>query len=104
MDFKDFKIDSLVFNAKRRIIMMFKFALDKIQDIKVEHDVAQNKLRASLEEIEFFLSDKYNIDIELQHLAKHVDYLDEQRLADYRKEILDYGNNLKREMEQGNNE
>jgi hypothetical protein len=44
MDFKDFKIDSLVFNAKRRIIMMFKFALDKIQDIKVEHDVAQNKL------------------------------------------------------------
>lgn len=99
MDFKDIRIDSIVFNSIRRIISMFKYCLDKMQDIKYEHDTAVSKLTSSLSEIELFLKDKYNISIELRHLAKHADYLDDERMSKYRKEILDFGNNLKREME-----
>lgn len=90
----------LRFGAIRRIILMFKYALNLFEDIKAEHDQNLDNIKKSLIDYEIFIKEKYNIDVELQHLANHVDYLNDYKFNSIRKQILDYGNNLKREMEQ----
>lgn len=91
--------DIYVYGGIRRIILTFKHDLEILAEIKKEHDISLEKLSQSLCDYEVFLKEKYHIDIELNHLLNHADYLDEQKVLMYRKRILDYGNALKREME-----
>lgn len=91
--------DIYVYGGIRRIVLAFKHNLEILAEIKREHDTSLEKLSQSLCDYEIFLKDKYGIDVELNHLLNHADYLDEQKIAIYRKRILDYGNTLKREME-----
>lgn len=88
------------FSAIRKIVLIFKYCLNIVEDLKSEHDINVENIRKSLYEYECFLKDRYNIDVELQHLSNHVDFLNENKFNSIRKQILDYGNNLRREMEQ----
>jgi hypothetical protein len=91
--------DVLRFSAIRRLILMFKYSLNILEDLKKEHDLNLENIQKSLIDHEVFLKEKYNIDVELLHLANHVDFLNETKMNTIRKQILDYGNNLRREME-----
>ena len=91
----------LLFRQTRRVVSMWKFALEQIQDIKTEHDNAMEKLLESLSDLELYAKDK-GIDLELCHLINSTDYLDAKRVEFYRKKILDHGNALKREIENEN--
>jgi hypothetical protein len=77
---------------------MWKCALEQLGDIKIEHDTSMEKLFDSLSDIEEHLKAK-GIDIELCHLMNHANFLTEERVAFYRNKILDWGNNLKRELD-----
>ncbi len=88
-----------VFGGVRKITLMFKHSLDMLAEIKKEHDNSVSKLRESLEDIEMLLEEK-GFSVQLSHLANHADYLDENKMGIYRKRTLDYGNALRREMEQ----
>lgn len=87
-----------LFRQTRRIVSMWNFALEQIQDIKTEHDNSIEKLLESLSDMEAFLEER-GISVELCHLVNHATFLDENRMKFYRKKILDHGNNLKRELE-----
>lgn len=87
------------FQAIRRLVTCMKYNIGILEEIRSEHDCALDKVTESLADIEFFLKDKYNIDVELQHLIKHMEFLDEERFNYWRKKILDQGNALKRELE-----
>lgn len=100
---KDFEDkDFAIFAGIRGIVLTFKHDLDVIAEIKKEHDSSIKKLCDSLEEYEVFLKEKYGIDIELCHLSKHADFLDDEKMSIIRKRILDYGNSLRREVENSN--
>ncbi len=98
MDIEDREI--LVFAGVRKIVLVFKHDLDVISEIKKEHDISLSKLYNSLEDIEVFLKDRHGIEIELTHLTNHAEFLDDEKMSIIRKRVLDYGNTLKREMEQ----
>ncbi len=95
----DFK-EILAFASIRKIILTFKHDLNVLSEIKREHDASLNKLHASLEDFEVFLREKHGVDIELTHLVNHAEFLDDDRMAMIRKRILDFGNTMKREMEE----
>lgn len=99
MDFRDIKLDAMTFEQQRSVRAMFKFALDIIQEIKAEHDDNVTKFYSSVITLQNFIKSKYNIDIELEHLINHIDYLDDEKMARTRKKILDFGNNLIRQKE-----
>lgn len=86
------------FRQARRITSMWKCALEQLGDIKQEHDTSIEKLLKSLFDIEEHLKEK-GVDIELCHLVNHADFLTEERVKFYRNKILDWGNALKRELE-----
>lgn len=77
---------------------MFKFALEKLQDVKIEHDSAMERLISCLEDMESYAKER-GIDLELCHLANFASFLDDKRVEFYRKKILDHGNSLKREID-----
>lgn len=91
--------DIIKYGAIRRLILMFKYSLGILEDLKREHDVNLENLKKSLYDYELFLKQTYNIDVELSHLANHIDFLNDGKINVVRKQILDYGNNLRREME-----
>ena len=86
------------FRQTRRLVSLWKFALEQIADIKTEQDNAVERLVAALGDMEDNLKEK-GVDIELTHLAHFAEFLDDKRAEFYRKKILDHGNNLKREIE-----
>ncbi len=92
--------DVLVFAGVRKIILVFKHDLDIITEIKKEHDISLSKLYNSLEDMEVFLKEKHGIEMELTHLTNHAEFLDDEKMGIIRKRVLDYGNTMKREMEQ----
>lgn len=94
MDFGIFR-----FQAIRRLIVCFKHSIGILEEVRADHDSAIDKVSESLADIEVFLKDRYNVDIELQHLIKHMEFFDEERFQYWRKKILDHGNALKRELE-----
>ena len=87
------------FSTLRGITLMFKNNLDVISELKAEHDKNVENLKRSLSDIEEFIKNRYNINISLLHLANHIDYLDSEKMQRIRKNILDYGNSIKREIE-----
>lgn len=56
------------------------------------------RLLESLSDMEQYCKER-GVDIELCHLANHANFFDEKRADFYRKKVLDWGNNLKREIE-----
>lgn len=95
----DWDSDLIKFNSIRKIVLCFKHSLEILNDIKLEHDKRLSELYKSLEDLEIFVKDKTGFDLEFCHLSNHVDFLSDEKIALLRKKILDYGNNLKREME-----
>lgn len=89
----------LVFAGVRKIILVFKHDLEVIAEIKKEHDISLTKLYNSLEDMECFLKEKQGVDVELTHLANHAEFLDDEKMGIIRKRVLDFGNTMKREME-----
>ncbi len=94
-------INEQQFRQTRRVVSMWKCALEQIQDIKTEHDNAIENLLQSLEDMEEHLK-KRGVDIELCHLANAAGFFDDKRMEFYRKKVLDHGNSLKREIENEN--
>lgn len=88
-----------LFRAVRSLMALSKLTLEVVSEIRAAHDENLDKIGESLIEMEDFLKDKYNIDIELCHLAKHSEYLSEERYNKIRKVILDRANELKRDLE-----
>lgn len=91
-------MDDKKFRQERRIVAQFKHSLGVLQDIKFDHDKAMDKLDEALFEIQEDLKEK-GINVELCHLTTQAVWMDEDRLNLLRKKILDFGNNLKREVE-----
>lgn len=89
----------IVFSSVRKVILTFKNDLEIISEIKKEHDISLSKLYSSLEDFEVFLKNKYNIDLELTHLANHAEFLDDAKMGIIRKRVLDFGNSMRREIE-----
>ena len=77
---------------------MFKFSLGIIEDIKREHDKNVENFAASLFEIEEHL-EKNGYKVNLSHLLNHLEFMDDEKYGVYRKQILDFGNNIRREVE-----
>jgi len=95
MEFKD---DVARFRAESRITALMKNALDQIGEIYLQGQNQIEKLGNSLCEMEEFLFEKYGIEIDLAHLAKHAEFLDDNTHDLYRKRIFDYCANLKKEL------
>lgn len=87
-----------LFRQSRRLVSMFKYALEIMQDIKTEHDEMVEKLGESLADMEDFI-EKQGVKVELCHLTNYSNFLTEEKMNFFRKKILDRGNNLKREIE-----
>ena len=86
------------FRGEQRISSMMKYSLDILNDIREQQSIQVNKLGESLLDIESFLNERYDIDIDIAHLTKHAEFLDEFQFAIIRKKILDYGGVLRREL------
>ena len=52
-------MDDKLFRQSRRLVSMFKFALEILQEIKTEHDEMVEKLGESLGDMEDFIEKKY---------------------------------------------
>lgn len=94
----DIEQDVQRFRAEKRIDNMMVFGLNVLREIKDAQDSQMEKLSDSLEEIEAFLLEKHGIQIDLAHLAKHAEYLDETQAKSIRKRFLDYGGMMRREL------
>lgn len=90
--------DDEIFRQTRRIVSFWNFFLSLVEDIKIEHDSMVDKLGESLANLEDFCESK-GISIEMCHLTNYANFLDEAKIKQIRKKILDHGNNLKREIE-----
>ena len=88
----------LRFRAEQRISRMMKFALDSLEEVYALQQNALNKLGESLADIEESVYQETGKEIDLAHLAKHGEFLDETLLKLYRKKLLDYGGEMRREL------
>lgn len=86
------------FRGEQRISSMMKYSLDVLSDIRDQQSIQIDKLGESLIDMESFLNEKYGIEIDLAHLAKHAEFLDESQFNLLRKKILDCGGTLRREL------
>ncbi len=88
----------LRFRAEKRVDKMMILGLNVLQELRNSQENQVQKLGESLMEIEEFLFNKYGVEIDLGHLVKHVEILDEHQAKAYRKRFLDYGGELRREI------
>jgi hypothetical protein len=88
----------LRFRAEQRISRMMKFALDSLEEIYALQQNSLSKLGESLADIEESVYSETGKEIDLAHLAKHGEFLDETLLKLYRKKLLDYGGEMRREL------
>lgn len=86
------------FRGERRITEMLKFGLDQIGEIYTLQSKQLEKLGDSLCDIEEFLFSKHGIEIDLAHLAKHGEFLDENQLMIYRDRMFCHCKSLKNEL------
>lgn len=87
-----------LFRANRALTLLAKQILEILEDFKSEHDLRLNQAAESLIDMEEFLYSKHSVEIDLGHLGKHFEFLNDARFQTARKKILDYANTLKREM------
>jgi len=89
-----------LFRARRSLIALQKFILEILTDLRQEHDRQIERVGESLIEMEQFLEEKKNIEIELTHLTKHFEFFGENQYNSARKKILDYAGDLTRSLSQ----
>lgn len=87
------------FTAVRAVKLLFKLFLEILDELKIENDTKIKNLNNTLEDLEFFLKKEYGISASLTSHVKYVNLLDEDKMKQLRKRVLDYGNSLLREIE-----
>ena len=88
-----------LFRAQRSLVALHKFVLGLIEDLRAEHDENINKVGTSLVEFEETIERKYGVELDLAHLTKHFSFFDEEKYIRYRKKILDFSNQIQRELQ-----
>ena len=78
--------DEAFFHSRKHITWLFKRFLNLLENIKNEHDINYSKL--------------YKAIPEQKDLLEMADYLDQRKLSNLRKQILDIGNDSIRNLEQ----
>lgn len=95
---EEIKEHVLRFRAEQRISRMVKFALDCLEEIRVLQQNQIEKLGESLSDLEETVFSETGKSIDFCHLAKHAEFLDETQQKLYRKKLLDYCGELRREL------
>lgn len=90
--------DVLRFAATRKITLQYKKYLDLLADLKADSEAQTNRLKDALSVIEYSLKQEGKHVPLLIHL-KQSDWFDEEKLKRLRKQVLDFGNDLNRELE-----
>jgi len=87
------------FTAERAVKLLFKLFLEILDEQKVENEENQKNLEKTFLELEVFLKKEHGISINLISYLKYSNNLDDNKIKQLRKRILDYGNSLLREIE-----
>ncbi len=87
------------FTAERAVKLLFKLFLEILDEQKVENEENQKNLEKTFLELEDFLKKEHGISINLISYLKYSNNLDDNKIKQLRKRILDYGNSLLREIE-----
>jgi hypothetical protein len=87
------------FTAERAVKLLFKLFLEILDEQKVENEENQKNLEITFLELEDFLKKEHGISINLISYLKYSNNLDDNKIKQLRKRILDYGNSLLREIE-----
>jgi hypothetical protein len=87
------------FTAERAVKLLFKLFLEILDEQKVENEENQKNLEITFLELEQFLKKEHGISINLISYLKYSNNLDDNKIKQLRKRILDYGNSLLREIE-----
>jgi ABC-type phosphate/phosphonate transport system substrate-binding protein len=87
------------FTAERAVKLLFKLFLEILDEEKVENEENQKNLEKTFLELEEFLKKEHGISINLISYLKYSNNLDDNKIKQLRKRILDYGNSLLREIE-----
>ena len=87
------------FTAERAVKLLFKLFLEILDEQKVENEENQKNLENTFLELEQFLKKEHGISINLISYLKYSNNLDDNKIKQLRKRILDYGNSLLREIE-----
>lgn len=92
-------VSPMQFTAVRAVKLLFRLFLEILDELKVENDAKIENLNKTLEDLENFIKKEHQISINLTSHVKHTNILDESKMKQLRKRILDYGNSLLREIE-----
>ncbi len=87
------------FKAERAVKLLFKLFLEILDEQKVENEENQKNLEKTFLELEDFLKKEHGISVNLISYLKYSNNLDDNKIKQLRKRILDYGNSLLREIE-----
>lgn len=87
------------FTAERAVKLLFKLFLEVLNELKVENEENQENLKKTFLELEDFLKKEHGISVNLISYLKYSNNLDDNKIKQLRKRILDYGNSLLREIE-----
>jgi hypothetical protein len=87
------------FTAERAVKLLFKLFLEILDEEKVENEDNQKNLEKTFLELEDFLKKEHGISVNLISYLKYSNNLDDNKIKQLRKRILDYGNSLLREIE-----
>ena len=87
------------FTAERAVKLLFKLFLEVLNELRVENEENQENLKKTFLELEDFLKKEHGISVNLISYLKYSNNLDDNKIKQLRKRILDYGNSLLREIE-----
>ena len=87
------------FTAERAVKLLFKLFLEILDEQKVESEENKKNLEKTFLELEDFLKKEHGISVNLISYLKYSNNLDDNKIKQLRKRILDYGNSLLREIE-----
>jgi len=90
---------NMQFTAERAVKLLFKQFLEILEELRIENKDNCNNLEKTFLELEEFLKKEHNISINLLSYLKYSNHLDDAKIKQLRKRILDQGNSLLREIE-----
>lgn len=92
-------LNTMQFTAVRAVKLLFKSFLEILDELRVENDSKIEELKRTFSDLELFLKKEHGVSISLTSYVKYTNVLDEPKMKQIRKRILDYGNSLLREIE-----
>lgn len=92
-------LNTMQFTAVRAVKLLFKNFLEILDEIRAENDAKIEDLRVTFVDLEEFLKKEHGVSISLTSYIKYSNVLDENKMKQIRKRVLDYGNSLLREIE-----